>query len=35
LRQADDAIVIDTTARGADDVVAEIVERYEAGRARS
>jgi cytidylate kinase len=35
LRQADDAIVIDTTTRDADDVVAEIVERYEAGRARS
>ena len=30
LRRADDALVIDTTGRDADDVVAEIVARYEA-----
>jgi CMP/dCMP kinase len=32
LRAADDAVVIDTTGRGVDDVVAEIVARFRASR---
>ena len=35
LRRADDALEIDTTNRDPDEVVAEIVERYQAARARS
>ncbi|MBV8950493.1 MAG: (d)CMP kinase [Actinobacteria bacterium] len=35
LRKADDALLIDTTDRDADDVIAEIVGRFKARRARS
>lgn len=35
LRKADDALLVDTTDRDASDVIAEIVDRVEAGRARS